>query len=329
MSLEFVLGIDISKNKFDVSLFDGETYQKGNFTNDLNGFEQLQRWLNNRDVSECRIAMEATGRYWEEVATYFYNQGFSVVVLNPKIIKKYGESQLQRNKTDEIDAKLIARYLFKEKPYLWHPPIAVKASLKSLARYLNDLLEKRTREINQLKAGKHPEFVQKSIEESIDFLDKKIADTEAEIKKLREQNEQLKKQHELLTSIPGIADRSAALILAELPDISRLRSAKQLTAYAGLTPQQLQSGNMKKERGITKLGNKRLRNALYFPAIVGQRFNPILSALSQRLEAREKATSKMTIIGACMRKMLVLVFGVLKSQVKFDADYFVNVRNTA
>jgi transposase len=329
MSPKFVLGIDISKSKFDVSLFDGKSYQKGCFTNDPSGFNQLSRWLIKRDAHHCRAGMEATGRYWEEVAHFLYDESYPVSVLNPKIIKKYGESQLQRNKTDKMDAKLIARYLSKEEPYLWQPPTFVQVSLKSLTRYLNGLLEKRTKECNQLKAGKQPEFVEKSIEETIDFLNKKIDDTEAEIKKLREQNEQLKQQHELLTSIPGIADRSAAIILAELPDIAKLHSAKQLTAYAGLTPQQLQSGNSKKERGLIKLGNKRLRNALFFPAMVGQRFNRFLIELTQRLQSREKPASKKTIIGACMRKLLVLVYGVLKSQKPFDPDYLVHVRNTA
>lgn len=328
MIQKLVLGIDVSKDTCDVSLYDGDFYQKGSFPNALTGFEQLSRWLGNRAALGCKVSMEATGRYWEEVANYFYRHAHPVIVLNPKIIKKYGESQLQRNKTDQMDARLIARYAFNENPYLWHPPTAVKASLRSLTRFLNDLIEKRTREINQLKAGTHPEFIQKSMEESIDFLNKKIAATEAEIKRLRDENEQLNKQHQLLTSIPGIADRSAASILAELPDLSQLQSAKQLTAYAGLTPQQLQSGKNRKERGMIKLGNKRLRIALYFPAIVGQRFNPFLIELTERLNAREKPTSKMTTIGACMRKMLVLVYGVLKSGVEFDPDYLVNIRNT-
>ena len=195
MSAKYVLGIDISKSKFDVSLFDGTSYQKGCFTNDPSGFEQLSRWLSKREAHHCRTGMEATGRYWEDVAHFLYDEGYPVSVLNPKIIKKYGESQLQRNKTDKMDAKLIARYLFKEEPYLWQPPTFVQASLKSLTRYLNSLLEKRTKERNQLKAGKQPEFVEKSLEEAIDFLNKKIDDTEAEIKNLREQNEPLKQQH--------------------------------------------------------------------------------------------------------------------------------------
>lgn len=329
MTEKFVLGVDISKDTFDVSLYDGVRYQMGSFSNTVPGFEQLSRWLVNRDAVRCTIAMEATGRYWEELANTFYRDNHSVIVLNPKIIKKYGESQLQRNKTDQMDARLIARYTFNENPYLWHPPTVVKASLRSLTRFLNDLIEKRTREINQLKAGTHPEFIRKSMEDTIDFLDKKIAATEAEIKKLRKENEQLNNQHQLLTSIPGIADRSAAFILAELPDLSLLQSAKQLTAYAGLTPQQLQSGKIRKERGLIKLGNKRLRNALYFPAVVGQRFNPFLIELTERLNAREKPTSKMTTIGACMRKMLVLIYGILKSGIEFDPDYLVNIRNAA
>ena len=324
---KIVSGLDISKAKFDVSLFDGQHHQTGQFSNDEKGFIKFRQWLSNRGAANASVCMEATGRYWVAVATYLYKRGHDVAVLNPKIIKKYGESQLQRNKTDLLDAKLIARYMLKEEPYLWEPPAVAKCELQSLTRYLTELIEKRTREINQLKSVPPSGFVSRAMEETIAHLDEKIAETEAEIEKVREQSDELKQEFELLISIPGIADRSAALILAELPDLDRLTSAKQLAAYAGLTPQQLQSGNSRKERGLIKLGSKRLRNALYYPALVGKRFNPILKGFADNLADKGKA--KMTIVGACMRKLLVLIYGILKNKTPFNPNYLVNAQGTA
>ena len=324
--MHFYLGVDISKDKFDVCLSDGHQYQTGVFKNGPEGFCRLSRWLTKRQAEQITAGMEATGRYWEALATYLYEMGHQVSVLNPKIIKKYGESKLQRNKTDRLDAKLIAQYICKELPYLWQPTSVAQATLKALTRHLDDLLESKTRQVNRLKAGDHPPFVKDAIQETIEFLDKQIQETEAEIEKLFDQNQILSTQHQLLVSIPGIAFRSAAIILAEMPQIDRFSSPKQLTAYAGLTPQQLQSGKMHRTSGMIKLGNKHLRKALYFPALVGMRFNPILKQYAENLALQNK--HKMTIIGALMRKMLHLIYGILKNQTQFDPNYFVNVRNT-
>jgi transposase len=327
--VQITLGIDISKSKFDVSLFDGDKHKTGQFSNDQSGFQKLSRWLDNIDAQSVPAAMEATGRYWEKLALYLYNNGHAVSVLNPKIIKKYGESRLNRNKTDRSDAMLIARYLLKEDPYLWEPPAASISSLKALNRHLNGLIEKRTRATNQLKAGKLHDFVRRSLEKTINFLDQEIKETETEINTLREQDDELEHQFELLTSIPGVGIKTAAAVLAELPDWRVFTSSKQLVAYAGLSPRQLQSGTKEKTGGIIKLGNKRLRKALYFAAVVGKKHNPILYQLAQRLLAREQVTAKMTVIAACMRKLLVLIYGILKSGVPFDPNYCVNVRCTA
>jgi len=131
----------------------------------------------------------------------------------------------------------------------------------------------------------------------------------------------------LLTSIPGIGDKTAAILLGELPDIALFRSVKQVTAFAGLTPKQLQSGKTNRTGGIYKLGSRRLRTALYFPALTGKIHNPILRQMAARLA--ERGLTGMSAIAALMRKLLQLVYGVLKSERPFDPDYVVNVQVTA
>ena len=107
---EKTLGIDISKKKFDVALVTSDQVESGTFRNDETGFTKLGRWLRKRGAKRVWACMEATGQYGDELALYLHEQGQKVSVVNPARIKKYGESKLQRNKTDKIDARLIADF---------------------------------------------------------------------------------------------------------------------------------------------------------------------------------------------------------------------------
>jgi transposase len=163
-----------------------------------------------------------------------------------------------------------------------------------------------------------------SIEAHIAFLDEQIAEIEKGMQDLIDQHPDLRQKRDLLISIPGIGDITAANFIAEVPDVNRFESAAQLAAYAGLTPRHHQSGSSIHRSGhLGKTGNKHLRSALFLPAITAMRFNPILRSLVARLETRGK--SRMTIVGAAMRKLAHLAYGVLKHQRPFDPDYLVNV----
>lgn len=323
---KFFLGIDISKEQFDVCLTDGQESWSGQFDNQKQGFRQLSKWLKKRKVKQMHACLEATGRYGEVLAIHLYQAGFEVSVVNPLVTKRYAQAKMQRNKTDKLDARMLADYCRKEQPRLWEPPSEVEMVLRALTRRLAALQKDRTREINRLKAGEHPKQVQASMRQMIAFQDKQIAKLKTDIQNHIDQHPELKQQQELLTSIPGIGDKSAAVILSELPDVDKFNTAKQVTAYAGLTPEQLQSGKTLRHRGLTKMGSKHLRTALYMPALVAIRKNPLLVPYAQRLEAAGK--SKMTVVGAVMRKLLHLIYGILKSQKPFDPNYLVNVQNT-
>lgn len=322
------LGIDISKEKFDVHLIQGQESWSGQFDNSFQGFKQLQKWLQKRRAKQLHACMEATGSYGQELTYFLHEQGYQVSVVNPKIIKHYGLSKMQRNKTDKLDARLIAQYCQKEAPRLWQPPSEAERTLQALTRRLDALVVDRTREKNRLTAKTHPDVVQQSIEETIAFYNQQIERLEAQIQAHIDQHpDELKGKQQLLTSIPGIGDKTAAILLAELPEIALFQSAKQVTAFAGLTPKQLQSGKMNRTGGIYKLGSRRLRTALYFPALTGKIHNPILSQMADRLAKR--GITGMSAVAALMRKLLQLVYGVLKSERPFDPDYVVNVQVTA
>jgi len=325
---EKILGIDISKKKFDVALEKGELVESGTFRNDETGFTKLGRWLRKRDAKRIWACMEATGQYGDELALHLHEQGQKVSVVNPARIKKYGESKLQRNKNDKVDARLIADFCRTQAPYLWTPPAAEVRKLRALARRQNVLQGDRTREKNRLQAGYHPPAVEASIRAHLAFLNEQIAAIEAQTQQHINDHPNLKKDQELLDTIPGIGLKTAACILGELSDVSRFDHARHAVAYAGLSPHNHQSGDsILRPAHLSKIGNSALRAALYWPAITALRFNPIIMALGERLA--KKGKKKMVIIGAAMRKLLQLAYGVLKSGQPFDPNFAANIQDNA
>lgn len=322
------LGIDIAKASFDAALLQDEQYEVRHFSNDLDGYRKLHKWLKKRQARSCHVCLEATGRYGEGVANFLHEQGYTVSVINPARLKAYAASKLQRVKTDRQDARLLADFCATQKPDQWSPPAAELIELQALTRHLQALQEDRQRARNRLHAANPSDRVNQAIAEQIAFLDAQIAELEKQIQQHIDQNPNLRQQHDLLTSIPGIGDKSAAVILAEMPDPQQFPQAGQMAAYAGLTPRIRQSGTSVSGRSkLSKTGNARLRTALFMPALVALRYNPRIQALAERLTERGK--SKMTIVGAAMRKMLHLAYGVLKTGKPFDPDYLVNVQVTS
>lgn len=321
------LGIDISKAKLDIALYHSEAYDLATFANTRDGCRRLAKWLKKRQAQGAHACIEATGRYGEEVALYLHGRGYPVSVVNPARIKAYASSQLKRNKTDQEDAKVIAHFCATQQPSLWEPPPPEVRELQALVRHLDGLKAEHTRALNRKQSGVASEVVLQSIDEHIAFLNDQIDALEKRVRDLLDQHPLLREDHELLTSIPGIADISAAKFLAEVPDVSRFDSASQLAAFTGLTPRNHHSGSSVHRRSrLVKTGSVRLRTALFMPALAAMRSNPIIQALVKRLEARGK--SRMTIVGAVMRKLVHLAYGVLKHRRPFDPNYLVNVQAT-
>lgn len=312
-----IIGIDISKAKFDVAVLTGGQTYRLTFANEPSGFKQLEHWLKKRKLSRVHACMEATGRYGDELALFLHAQGYTVSVVNAKRIQAYAESQLRRNKTDELDATLIADFCRTQQPPAWEPPAPAMRDLQMLTRHLDDLIEMRTQEQNRLQAGVTAVAVKASLESHINFLDEEIVRLQQQINDHIGQHPDLKQQVGLLDSIPGIGPDTAAKLVAEIKSIDAFDSAAELAAYAGLTPMHRRSGSSVRHRPkLSKIGNAHLRKALYFPAITAMKHNPAVKALRERL--LQKGKPKMLIIGAAMRKLLHIVFGVLKHRRPFD-----------
>jgi transposase len=315
------LGIDVSKDWLDVVLLrERVAAEKGQFDNSNQGFRQLHHFLKKRKVKELHACLEATGYYGAEAALFLHQAGYKVSVVNPVRIKAYAESQLSRTKTDAEDAALIADFCRTQQPEAWAPPPPEQQELQVLVRHLENLKDMRQQEVNRRQAGIPSETILKTLDEHITFLDQQIADLLQLIHDHIQRHPLLRQQRDLLTSIPGIGDLTAFKLLAEIVDVQTFDSARQLAAFAGLTPRERRSGSsVRGHTRLSKRGSPRLRTALYFPAIVAQHHNPILQAFAQRLLAAGK--SKMQVVAAVMRKLLHLVFGILKSGQPFDPHF--------
>jgi transposase len=317
---KMVLGVDISKKVFDVALLHrGHSYQ-AQFTNDAKGFEKLRHWLRDHDATSVYVCMEATGGYEFDLALFLHEGGHTVSVVNPARIKRYGESKLRRIKSDKADAALIADFCRTQQPAPWTPPTPALRALQAMVRHLTALETMYQQESNRLEHLPPAPEVCAALEAHLAFLASQMVDLKRQIGAHLQRHPALRRDHDLLDSIPGIGTLTAARLLAELGDIRAFEGAPQVAAYAGLAPHPQRSGSSVRRRTqLTSIGSRRLRQALFFPPLSAMQHNPIIHALAERLRQRGKLP--MVIVGAAMRKLIHLAYGVLKSGVPFDPHY--------
>jgi transposase len=315
------LGIDVSKATLDaVLLREDQSAEAAQFANTRQGFTSLSHFLKKRHVQSLHVCLEATGAYGDELALFLHETGYLVSVVNPARIKAYADSRLSRNKTDAGDAALIADFCRTQQPAPWTPPPPEQRELQALVRQWENLSAMRQQEVNRRQSGIPSPTVLQTLDAHIAFLDQQLTELQRHIHDHVDRHPHLRQQRDLLTSIPGIGDLTAFKLLAEIRDIHAFDSAPQLAAFAGLTPRQRSSGSSVRGKSrLSKRGSAHLRSALYFPALVAQRHNPILRAFAQRLLAAGKP--KLAVLAAVMRKLLHLIYGILKSGQPFDPDF--------
>lgn len=314
-----VVGIDIAKHTFDVAtpLPNGKYRTRGKIPNNAAGFEQLDSWLKTHAAPGARVVMEATSVYHEALAEHLYHQGYEVIVSNPARVYHYKKSEGIHYKTDKVDAKLLADFAqAKHQKALtpWRPEPAALRRLRVLLRRLEDLQEMLQMERNRQDVADVD--VQASIQGHISHIESDMAQTRRMIEEHIDDDPDLRGRRELLLTIDGIGDKTAAVILAELGDPSAFRSARAIVSFAGLNPQLADSGLSRGRSPISKAGSGRIRKALYLPSITAMNMSEPMMAMKARLKANGKAGKQ--IVCAVMRKMLHIVYGVLKSGQPYD-----------
>ena len=317
----FVVGCDVSKRKLDLALLlslEPLKLRSKVVENRRHGWAALVEWACRQakcGAAEVHVVMEATGAYHEAAAHALRQAGVKVSVVNPAQVRDFAKGMAVRNKTDGADCAVLARYGTVVKPPLWQPPAKEVVELKALINRLQVIEDDLARESNRLEKAQVtvvPEVVLQSLHKSLAFLQQEKRELEKLIDDHINAHPQLKHDRALLESIPAIGRKTANRMLCVLHS-RPFRAAAAVAAYLGLVPIHHQSGtSVYRPPHLSKTGDGAMRAALYMPAVVASRSNPDIRAHYARLLAQGK--SKMSALGAAMRKLVHICFGVLKSQ---------------
>jgi transposase len=318
-------GIDVAARSF-VLVIDGP---KGpgkakTYANDATGFGAAIQAL--RAGKVARVCLEATGAYHLDLTLALEAAGLGVMVVNPHAAKRFAEALVTRNKTDAVDAAVLAQFAARMPFVPWQRPPQQALELRAVARRIATLTAQRTQAKNQHHALRQshttPAVVLADVELSITQLDGQIERLRDWALALIAQHADLQQPFALLTSVKGIAAASAIALLGELLVLPPEMRAKQWVALAGLDPRQHTSGHSVKKRArLSKAGNRRLRQALFMPALSATRHEPQVKAYYQHL-IETRGLKKIQAVCAVMRKLLHAIHGMLASQQPFDGSRF-------
>jgi len=316
-----ILGIDVSKLSFDACLLLPAGRKSSKFTNDSSGFARLAAWLKQHHATQVLAGLEATGPYGAALLWHLHSEGHVVCQLNPRRVKDYGRSQGRRVKTDSTDASLIISYLKgSERLTPWQPPSQGLRELQALVRRRHQLIKALGAERSRLAVCSCP-TIRDSIQDLIKLLRSQISAMDRAVELLVLNDAALQKSVRLLRSIDGIGPLSSVTILAEIPALSSFDRARDVAAFAGLTPALAQSGTSVKRRGhMTKEGSALLRQMLYMAALqaVKSKHNAFHKTYQEFLQ---RGKAKMCALGAIMHKLIRVAFGVLKHQIPFVENF--------
>jgi transposase len=309
-----IIGIDISKKWFDGFCGNRGTVQR--FDNTLGGWRLFAKWAG----PDVHVVMEASGPYYLGLASWLVEQRIAVSVVNPLVIRRYGQMQLSRTKTDAKDAELIASYGKDQAPPLWTPPSAVCQGLRQLMSLREGLLRQQSILVGQGEAfGQNPmaePLVLQIIREQRERI-------QAGLERIDRRLEQLALRHyrsglEALLSIPGIGKKTAIMLLCITDGFKRFDDSRKLVSYVGICPRIWESGSSIKGRGsICRLGSSQLRKLLYMCSWSAKTHNPACRQMYERLKAKGKPERVIKV--AIAHKLLRQAFAVGKKQQLFNA----------
>jgi transposase len=302
-SISQFVGIDVAKDHLDVHVLNGPTFHCDNSSSQRPLlFKQLPA------PASCLIVVEATGRYEQALVCDLAAAGYSISVVNPRQVRDYAKALGLLAKTDRIDAFVIARFAEHVQPRPVAQTQEKQAQLDELVTRRRQLVEHRTAEVNRRMLCVNKQ-VRHSIQHFIDVLNKELKRIDREIFKLVESNDDWRQRYELLKSVPGVGQVTAATLVAELPELGQL-NRQEIAALVGVAPLNNDSGQFRGQRRI-KGGRAALRATLYMATLVATRHNPILKEFYERLKAQGKKSK--VALTACMRKLLVILNTMAKT----------------
>ncbi|MEY4100098.1 MAG: hypothetical protein RL300_1269 [Pseudomonadota bacterium] len=311
-------GIDVSKDWFDAAWEVAGQIHCQQFAYTDEGMEQLLEQVPPTAV----LVMEATGTYHARLALRLYEAGRQVSVINPLVIKRYGQMKLLRVKSDRADAQLILEYAQQQNPALWEPASEQVQELQQAHGWLSDLLAERTRLLNRQHAmsyrAKPSVFVVAQMEAQLQQLQQRVDECERHLEVLVKKS--FAELYERLLTIPSIGAKTALELIIVTDGFTRFEDVKQLCAYIGVSPTTMRSGSsVKGKGGIAKLGQGRMRQLLYLCTWTARSCNPACQQLHQRLKAQGKPAKVINI--ALAHKLLRQAHAVATKNVRFSAEF--------
>jgi transposase len=322
-----VVGVDVSKAKIDVMWLKDPVTLKGKskvLSNDAAGHGELLQWLAKnieQPYESIHVVMEATSIYHEALAYYLHERKVKVSIVNPAHVRDFAKGLGTVHKTDKKDSFILARYGALVAPALWQPESPEIRMLKALLARLDALNADLMREENRLeKAGfsQSSSIVIESLEKMISALKVERDHIESEIDDHIDRNPDLKRDAQLLRSIPGIGPVMSRLMLCVLRS-RPFQCAAECAAFLGVIPKLRESGIFRGRAALSKKGSPMMRAKLYMSAIVASQYNPDIRAQRERL--MRKGKTKMQALGAAMRKLVHICFGVIKHQTEYSPQH--------
>ena len=331
-SKEVMVGVDVSAQWLDVSRQRGTEVRAARFANRAAGHRQLAQWVT-KGGGRTRVVLEATGTYSFDVAFALHaHKRVSVMVANPRAVKQFRDAWLQRARTDASSAEILCEFGQRMPFVAWQPPTPAALALRALARRLGTVVALRTEELHRWHAARATQSTPAAVLE--DYREH-LCELTARARRLRIQAQaviaatpELASAGQHLRSLKGIGVTSTIYLLGELATVAPGLDVRQWVALAGLDPRPIRSGtSVHPPVHISKMGNVYLRRALYMPALVAQRWNPVVRAYAQKLAARGKP--KLVVIVAVMRKLLHAIHGMLKTNSDFRPEKFYRMPDAA
>ena len=303
------VGIDVSKHWLDVGIRPAGRAER--LAHDEAGIEAVVVQLG--AVAPERIVLEASGGLELPLVAALAAAALPVVVVNPRQVRDFARATGRLAKTDALDAQVLAHFAEAVRPELRPLPDAETQALRDLVARRRQLVAMLVAERQRRRAARAA--VRPGIEAHIAWLQQARAQLDDQLQTSVQLSPHWRAQDQLLRSVPGVGPQLARTLLAQLPELGQL-DRRRIAALVGVAPYNRDSGQWRGQRRIWG-GRASVRAALYMSALVASRHNPVIRDFYQRLLARGKP--KKSALTACMRKLLVILNAILKTNTPWQA----------
>lgn len=304
------VGIDVAKSKFDMAWLPGGRPSSHDY--DAAGIAQVLKQL--KKLERCLIVLESTGGLERRLALVLLEAGYAVAIVNPQRVREFARGMGYAAKTDRLDAQVLAEYAMKAPVRLLEKPSEKQQELTQLVQRRRQVIELQVME-SQRRDIMQAARAKKSMNNVLNLLAQEIAELDEAIAQLIESDDTWHQQDGLLQSVPGVGPGTSAALLADLPELGKL-NREQVAALVGVPPYNNDSGVWRGQRTI-RGGRRELRTVLYMAALSAKRHNPTIKTFADRLLKAGKPMK--LVLTACMRKLLVLLNTLLKTNQPWKA----------